>query len=184
MGASNRTDFLSQLKAALDVDRYEIYSGIVSSVDENNATCDVLISDELTIYDVRLRAVIDSPEGMYIVPAIDSPVVIAQIDNGQDFAMLQAAKVKKVIVKIGSISMAIDNTGAIFNNGLLGGLPMLLPLLQKINALESKVNTLTTSYNGHIHPVSGSSTGAASIPVIGTLPVTQRSDLENTKVKQ
>ena len=61
-----------------------------------------------------------------------------------------------------------------------GGLVKVSGLVDKLNNLENKVNSIITTFNAHTH----ASTGAPAVPTItGTLTPTTINDLENPDVK-
>lgn len=186
MGASNRTEIVKHFKALLDFGKYEIYTGIVSSVDENKATCDVLLDEEITVYDVRLRAVIDNTEGMYIIPAVDSPVIIGQIDGGQDYALIQASKIDKLLLKIGNITLEVTSAGVVFNGGQLDGMVKLNDLVTQLNKLENKVNSILTGLKAISIPLAPTGTYpfGSNFAAMPSLQTTVKANLENLKIKQ
>ncbi len=80
----------------------QVMSGKVVSVDEAQAVCDVEIDRDLTLYDVRIRAVADGQDkGLIIVPAVGSYVLVGLINNDfrSAFVVLYS-EVEKVIASI------------------------------------------------------------------------------------
>jgi hypothetical protein len=74
----------------------------------------------------------------------------------------------------------------VLNEGSYGGLIKISELLNKLNAVENKVNTLIQKYNTHTHPgvsPGGSSTAPTLQTETGVLTVTKKEDIENPKVK-
>lgn len=102
----------------------------------------------------------------------------------------------KTNIKKGNISLEINNSGAVFNGGTLDGLPKLGALVGKLNAIENKVNDLTSKFNSHKHSATGTSATGGPVTILatgmsvpnslssGSLNNTSNSDLENPKVKQ
>ena len=68
-----------------------------------------------------------------------------------------------------------------FNEGENGGLVKIDPLVEKVNNLESKVNSLIQGFNNHVHP--DPTSGITGIPsnsgTIAPLATTQKTELEN-----
>ena len=61
-----------------------------------------------------------------------------------------------------------------------GGLVKVSELVNKMNAIENKINSIITTFNAHTH----ASTGAPAVPTItGTITPTTINDLENPDVK-
>jgi hypothetical protein len=189
MGGSskNRQKIVAGIRELANFGKYEIFSGEVKTVNESETTIDVDVDEGVTVFGVRLKCIIDNTDGMYIVPAVGSIVTFAQIDGGQDYQLIQASKIDKVLITIENSTLEITNTGFKFNGGNLNGLVKIAPLVNKLNAIENKVNALVLFSSTHVHAgvTSGSSsTGTPTPPVTGTLTPTQQADLENTKIKQ
>ena len=68
------------------------------------------------------------------------------------------------------------------------GLVKINDLVDKLNALENKVNSIISTFNTHTHPYvnvsSPATTSPSTSPITGTLTPTQKIDLENSTVKQ
>jgi hypothetical protein len=136
----------------------------VVSVDLENYTATVLPEGEAELDEVRLKAGIDGEvDGIVEVPKVDSDVLISLIGNDLDNAYIaKCSKVEKIIMF----------------GGELGGLIKIEYLLQRINALETKMNT-------HTHPVTvvpATGIGTAAFTTSQIAPLTLRTDLEDTKV--
>jgi hypothetical protein len=145
----------------------------VKKVDETNFTCDVdPIDGGPTMHSVRLKPAVDeSDSGFIAIPAAGSDVIVALVNNNDNYAYVTVfGKVKKYLIKT-------EADGVIELQGNeLGGLVKIETLVEKINTLESK-------FNSHTH--SGVTTGAgiSGVPTMLIEPLTQRDELENTKVK-
>lgn len=145
-------------------DKVYFIDATVKSVDEDARTCVVIAlsgraGNEFT---TRLMASVD--DGILIVPAVDSTVVISMSDFNTA-SIVQYSEVEKVV----------------FRGGDLGGLVKVIDLTDQLNKIENKLNNLLTKYNTHTHNVTavGSPTGPGLQPETGTLVVTQRGDIEN-----
>lgn len=186
MGSSkNRQTIREAIQDIGKADKVEVFSGEVESVDEAEATIDVRINEDIIVYGVRLRCVIDTTDGMYIVPAIDSHVVFAQIDGGQDYQLIQASVIDKVMITIEGTTVVIDKDGIVFNEGTNDGLVNVVDLVTKLNNLENKVNIIATTFNSHTHSgvtSGGQASGPSPTPITGTLTPTQKADIEDTKI--
>lgn len=160
---------------------YEIHEGRVLRVDPEKLTADIEIQTGVTIFDVRLRAVISDDKGVYILPAVDSICTIANIEMGQDYVLIASSKIDKCILRINEMSLEASKDGFLFNDGTHKGLVKITELVQKLNALETKVNQIVAWTGTHLHSASGAGTAP---PVAGTLTSTTIQDLENPKIKQ
>jgi beta-mannanase len=186
-------------------DSVKVLAATVDTVDEARRTCTVTtVSSQgsVTIENVQLMASID--DGILMVPAVDSTVIIAYSTFNQPFVVLFSGLEKVLIVggennasvqidgdglilEIADTKLTIEDGKMTLNDGAMGGLVKVIELTQKLNALENKVNSLLAAYNAHVH--SGVTTGPGSSgptpsQVTGTLTPTQRADIENDKIVQ
>lgn len=106
---------------ALTHKSFEIISGKAVSVDAGAGTMVVSPSDDSEpIRDVRLIAKTSSTDGMIIYPDADSDVVIGSIDGPGEWTLLQASKITKATIKIGSVSYEMtDDKVTIQNSNVL-----------------------------------------------------------------
>ncbi len=140
----------------------------VESVDLDKLTCYcVPINEDADITEVRLMANVDN--GFLLIPEVDSIVVISFLSDSSAYVSL--------VSKVSEIQL---------NGTNFDGLVKINDLVDKLNNLENKVNTIITTYNAHTHVAStlGSPTTTPAAPVTGTLTPTVKADLENTTVKQ
>lgn len=153
-----------------DVDLIDVIYATVKSVDLTTRTCTVVPitgQSDTEMEDVGLQA--DPSDGMVMEPKVDSTVVVGISTNLSAYVLLYS--------DIETIS---------WKSGNFGGLTKVIDLTNKLNNLENKVNTLVSTFNAHIHPgvtVGAGVTGPSATPVVGALTPTQRSDIENTKIK-
>lgn len=142
MGGKNRQKIQSAIKELGKADKYEIYTGEVDSVDEDNQTCNVLLAEELLVYDVRLCVAMGSDKAMFVLPKKGSTIVIAQMDGGVDFCLVQASEIDKLWCKVEDMTFEMTKDGQVFNGGDNKGLVKVKELTDKINALEKDINKL------------------------------------------
>lgn len=183
--SKNRQKIREGLRELVDFGAYEIYGATVSTVDEAATTIDVLINDDLIIPDVRLRSNIDTDDGMYVIPAVDSFVLIGKIDGGVDYFLIKASVIDKVIIKIGAMTMLASEDGFVFNEGNNDGLVKIQKLTTKLNDLENQVNDILTALQGITVPLAPSGTYPLAPAFASIIPLvtTQQTDIENTDVK-
>lgn len=190
MSSKNRKKILDSIRELGKADKYEIYSGKVSSVSEENATCDVDIDNDLTVFDVRLRSVVTDNKGVWVLPKVNSFVHIGQVDGGTDFILLGHSEVDKAFVVIGDNTIEINGDEITINNGANEGVPKVIPLTGKINAIEDKINAMLSLFNAWV-PVPND--GGAALKTAFTAlypttlapitPITEVNDLKNDKLK-
>lgn len=178
MGGSskNREKIVAGIREIVGFGKYEIYSAQVKTVDEGATTMDVLINEDLLIYDVRLRSVIDTDDGLYVIPAVDSYVVIGKIDGGVDFILIQASKIDKILFKIGTTTGEFTSTGIKYNGGNKGGLINIVDQTTKLNQLVTEVQT-------QLGLIATGLAGVGGSYAPGVLSSFVKTDFEDTKIK-
>lgn len=163
----------------------EIKSGTVvpGSVDLQEYTCSVLLTDTdeggAPMPGVMLSAVTENANGLIIVPADGSNVVIASIDAPGEYTIIKASDLVTVLLT-GDIQV-------VFHGGENGGIPLSPNLVQRLNRLENIVNELISKYNSHTHTgvqTGGGTSGPTLAQETNTATLTQQGDIENTKIKQ
>lgn len=168
-------DAIRQLAGTQFIDKVYTAMAQVVSTDIDTCTCSCqLIGTNATVQKLTVHLMAETDDGFLLVPAIDSTVIISWTDR-----MLPYVSMYSEIA-----SVYLDSTGIIqINQGTNGGLVKVVELVQKVNILENKVNSIIASYNAHVHPdpVSGA-TGTPTVPITGTLTLTTRADVENPNV--
>lgn len=167
MSARAIQEAIQKLSGTFAADRVYYIDAAVKSVDEKARTCIVVATSGKAGNEFTARLMASVDDGILIVPAIDSTVVV----SGSDFvapSIVQYSEVEKIILR----------------GGDLGGLVKVIELTKKLNNLENKLNSLITKYNTHTHNVTavGSPTGPGLQPETGTLTPTQRTDIENKSI--
>ena len=163
-----------------------LLTGKVIAVDEDENTCDVDIDgDAPVMFGVRLRAVVDTTtDGIIQIPAIDSAVLIGKLTTSL-WCVLVFSQIHKYKFKIDSQTLIIDADGFVFNEGNLGGMVKIEALVDKLNAIENRMNELETNYKTHNHAHPQGPTTAFVVPYTSaSLVITNKADLENEKIKQ
>ncbi len=145
-----------------------LWQAKVVSVD--NDTCTVKIGD-LTLSDVRLKAIVSEVDGaLLITPAVDSVVLVGSLTGDfKDLAVLQVDKFAEVR----------------FDGDSYGGMVKANELVGRLNAIENDINTLKGVFNGWaVAPQDGGAAlFAASRTWAGqTLEISQQDPLQNTKI--
>jgi len=168
---------------------HNVIDGIVEDVNETAFTCSVSVGDTTnpaTYFDVPLRVLKSQQASIIEIPKVGTGVIICFRDGNlgrpQILAIHEALKILVICDDIEFTSNKI-----VFNNGQLGGMVKVQDLVNKLNTLEQDLNTLKTVFSGW-SPVPNDG-GAALKAAAGTwfsqhITPTQKSDLENTKIKQ
>jgi hypothetical protein len=72
---------------------------VVLSVDESDNTITVRLDNDAEIDDVQLRSVVKTGSKIIIVPAVDSVVLIAPINNSDEYYVVAVEAFEKVVIK-------------------------------------------------------------------------------------
>lgn len=90
----------------------QVVVGTIQAVDETEMSCDVLVEGRPDRYQVRLRAVITDDTGFVIVPAKESFVLLALIENRPESCFICGfSEVEYIQVKIEDTTLKIDKAG-------------------------------------------------------------------------
>lgn len=158
----------------------------VDAVSESDFTCDCTpISGDI---DVQIAGVLLNSEpnaGFTLIPAVDSTVIVAVSDFDNLPFVLMFEEIDKVLITIGNTTLVVQDGLTTFNGGGNDGLILVNPMVSRMNKIEKRVNDVTEAINTLTLPVSGSTAGPpVPIPFTDTLILTQKSDIENTAIKQ
>jgi hypothetical protein len=158
----------------------EIYSlkGTISNVRESKLLCDFTPQVGAKILDVSLNIVESNTFGVLKIPENGVQGIVTFFNNEEAF-LLDAEKLSKILIKIDTSTLEINNSKFIFNGGGKDGLVNVNDLVTKLNNLESKVNTIISTFNAHVHPASGV---ISPTPIVGSLTPTNKSDIEDTNI--
>lgn len=173
-----------------------IVDGIITDVDQSSFTCTVKIGDSndaVEFFEVPLRVMISKQASFIELPVINTNCLVmfrdANLGRPQIIMVDQTDELLITNNKtaFNKDQLVLENGVATFDKGENAGMVLVIPLTQKLNNLEDKVNDIINQHNTHVHPgvSSGSSSTATTTQlVIGELTPTQQSEIENQKVKQ
>lgn len=88
-----------------------VFPAKVKAVNESLLTCDVEDTDDIELFQVRLRATVDGNEdGFVAIPAVSSWVLVGNIGNSQgEYAVLATSETTRIGFKVGQSSWLIDS---------------------------------------------------------------------------
>ena len=178
----------------------------VDSVDKTARTVDCTPLDESApLLGVNLQANQGSTVGVVLFPKVGSYVVVGFVADGAAGVVLLTDEVESVELVISDDTARIsvdkdgvrvlmgDDTsaeltkeGVILNGGDFGGVVKVEQLTQRLNAIESDINTLKNIFSSWVAVPQdgGAALSALAATWAGDLLVqTQRGDYENEKVK-
>ena len=156
----------------------ELFSGVVASVDESTATMEVWPDpeDKEFLLPVMLRATDDEVNGVIIVPEANSEVVYCSIDGGNEFTLVSASKVAKVIAK---------DVVIIVNDGKNGGVPIAAKIDHNLEVLETYAKAIKSAIDKALTTIDGvaGSTGAQVFKLAMATATVNFQNMENPQVK-
>lgn len=110
--------------------------------------------------------------------------LLFESSNGTDWTIAFVKNNILNIVNSNNTRFEIEKDTIKVNGGENGGMIKIESLLQSINNLENKTNSIINALTLLTLPVSGATAGPPAVPpVSGNLAVTQRNNIENTKLK-
>lgn len=148
----------------------DVVSGKVVSVEDDS--CEVEPSDDSlpNLPIVRLRSILDgSTSGFYGVPSVGAEVLVLMISKNEAFLL-----------------SSNSYSGIVLRTDGHGGLVKVEGLLERLNAIENKLNELLNAVKSHTHsPVPPNGTAPPSLGLADLTPVdnTTREEIENEAVK-
>lgn len=160
----------------------QVSLGKAVNINADNRTCDIVLNDDLTLFDCRLNAVIDSYDNhLTILPKENSFVAFLRLEGlSSSCLVISYTEIDRILVRMNDIQADISSSGIILNGGSLGG-------LVNISQLTAKLNQLIAAFNSHTHQVSttGSSTAQSGIasPVASSFQPFSQNDYEDTKIQ-
>lgn len=146
----------------------------VISVDGLLCDCEP-INGDADILEVRLNA--SGEIGYVITPKIGSLVMVTKFERFEAF-ISSFSDVEKVEINCNNI---------VFNGGENDGLVLIGELVTKLNNLENQINDILNILKTTTIPLAPSGTypfAPLYTSITPIAPITQKSDLENTKIKQ
>ncbi|MDR1120034.1 MAG: hypothetical protein LBM08_03875 [Dysgonamonadaceae bacterium] len=156
---------------------------IAEVINISGDTCDVSI-DDLTLTDVRLRAVINDESGrLFIKPKVGSYVIVADLSGEylREPVVISYSEIDAVNIKIESTTVDIDKDGIILNGGRLKGLVAVDAMVGWMQQVYTDLQMLKTQLS--VHPVAGNGAPLAMIFNPSTASP-QSSHFTNEKIKQ
>lgn len=112
----------------------------VLSVDIPKSTIAVSLISGLELDDVRLRSVVKAGNKCVMIPAVDSTVLIGQIENDPEFVMLACEKIDKILYAIGTVKFEVDDAGILLAKGAENMQKILKDLIEGIVAERHLTN--------------------------------------------
>lgn len=112
-----------------------IVPATVLSVDSDD-TINVQLSGGEILADVRLRSIVKDGGKILLVPAINSVVQIARIENSNEYIVIAVSEVSKVLYIVGTATFDVDTHGFMLKNGVEDLLSLMSDLIDaSVNAI-------------------------------------------------
>ena len=161
--------------------------GTVQNIDEQNRSCEIKIDDDLTLFNCRLNAVLDSYQNhLLIVPKDRSAVAFICVDGKPtDPLIIAYSEIDKLLLQIENTTLQIDKDKIEINGGNNKGLINIEDLVSHINTIEDDINTLKTKIAAFVPvPQDGGAKLKADLAdwTGQRITKTKTADIEDTKV--
>lgn len=152
---------------------------IITDVDSTAFTCTVEIGG-VPFYNVAIEILKGSQASFMPLPVVGASCLVCFRDNKIN---------QPQIIKVDQIDKLLINcqTDVEFNGGALGGMVKVTDLITQLNNLQKDINTLKQIFTAWVPSPSdgGAALKAAALTwAAQSLPLTNRNDIENTKIKQ
>jgi hypothetical protein len=187
MGKRNIREAIESLAATKNKDIVSLILCEVVSFDPATQTCECTpVGGDLTtnIPSVNMKA--SANDGVLIIPTVGSEVIVAQSSKTMLYYIFMHSNIDSMEIVIpgtpNPTKLKIQQGKITFNDGSFDGLIKITDLITKLNNLESKVNTIVSTFNAHFHPgvtVGVGSTLVYAAPIVGALTPTVKADIEN-----
>lgn len=156
--------------------------GTVKAIAVGKKSCTITPTDgSADMEEVFLLASLSDTENyMLAVPAVGSNVIYSQIGIEKAYCFIsKMEEIDEIIINVkAGFKCHLNGNQLAFNDGKLGGLPVVDKIVERLNRLEKRMNT-----HQHISAAPGSITAvdpASNAPLIPTII----KDLENPNIKQ
>lgn len=187
-----------QIQEALDMRTAkgnEVHSGVVKSVDEAKGTMEVWPDDgdKGFFFPVMLRSSVKDLKGIVMIPKVGSEVTYASIGGANEFTIVNASELDKVLIDVGKISISCNDI--VINNGDNHGMALVMKVAEEFQKVQKDVNQLKGLLNGiFTAPIPEPGNGAPSAFqtamrsalsgwISSNLSLTTKNNIENTKIK-
>lgn len=93
-----------------------ILPATVTAVNEND-TIALLFSDDSTVDDARLKAVVNDGNKVLFIPAVGSNVLVAKIENSEEYIVIAVDEISDIIYVIDDVQYEISADGFLIKKG-------------------------------------------------------------------
>lgn len=165
-----------------------VVSGVVKSVDEDNA----LISVELTRNEpdaitegVMLSTVKADNEGIILIPEVGARCILAAVDTDRGiYTLIRASAYSKKKMKIADRMLEVKAGQWIFDGGDNGGIPIEQKIMDNLNAIKQYLDAMNIAIATGLASAAGMDATAGQV-YTGTMTaqLLMLNNMENEKIK-
>jgi len=83
----------------------------------NDDTIQIQFSDDAVIDDCRLKSVVKEGNRVIMVPKVDSIVLVARIENSDEYVVVAVEEITKILYLIGDARYEVDESGHLIEAG-------------------------------------------------------------------
>lgn len=116
-----------------------IRTATVTAVNTDD-TVAVKFSNERSVDDARLRAVVANGNKVVLIPQLNSVVIVGMLENSDEYVVLMVSEVSEIKYKIDTVEFDIDSAGFLVKKGSETLKKILDDLLDAINLLTVPTN--------------------------------------------
>ncbi|MBP1630874.1 MAG: hypothetical protein H6Q15_1767 [Bacteroidetes bacterium] len=166
----------------------QVSVGRATNIDKNKRTCDVILNEDITIYDCRLNAISDAFKNHFLVtPKEKSYVTYQLIENQNTNAIIIGySEIESIEIIIDDQKLAITKDGFIFNEGKNKGIIIadkLVSDLEKYSQILSQLQTTLNAFMPTGTVADGSALATALKAVMSGYQSPTFSDIKNDKIQ-
>lgn len=187
----NLSEILRQITKSNEKNQFFLATVLSVNKGDNTIQCELIHNDlELTaLLKPRLDNVV---KGFIVYPEVDSHVLISLAQ--QQFYVMMFTEISSIAINSEKAKLELKEDGTfVFNDGGNDGIVKVKELVEQLNAIEDKYNSLIAKFNAHTHTVAAlPSVGTPPpviptlvpvVPITGTLIKTTTSKIKNEKIK-
>lgn len=148
MGLNRRQQQIAEGIRQLITTSDEIYSGVVKSVNETDATMEVYPDPENKefVLPVMLRSSVNGLKGIVLIPKVGTEITYASIEGAGRYTIVNAAELDKVLIDVPEIKLTCDKV--VINGGDNGELVKIKELEDNLKSIKDFAEAIHAALPG------------------------------------
>ncbi len=163
----------------------EIIQGIVNQV-HSNGTFDIEADEGVIAFGIRTNVVMGVDAGIQLTPEVNSPVIVARIEGGNQWQLVQSTKLKAIRIRIGAILFEMNPDQIKMNEGKQGGIVLAAQLKRELKRQKANENVLKGAITQLAASIEALVPGTSALiqTQLSSITAYQLDDVENPKIAQ